>query len=157
MSELHSHSLLAELGGDLDVVIELGGEVALEDLQVVLVALLHGGDGETGGSLEADELPEHRLALHDAEWSLSGSAEGWQPADQLDWVDVGGDDDQLGQLVLHQSGHLVETELQEVWLGSHVLLALLLLLGELDESGLLLLLVLRGVLRQKRVQLLGYE
>ncbi len=73
----------------------------------------------------------------------------WKPEDELDWIDIGGNDDQLGFLLFDQSGDVVESALEEV--GS-LLLDLLFVdfvLGLFLESFSLLLLVLRLVLLQK--------
>lgn len=87
---------LAVLGGQVDVVVELGSEVVSEQLEVVVVFLSDVGEGEAGAVLEADALAESGLALDDAERSVGGSAELRQPANQLNWVAVGGDDNELG-------------------------------------------------------------
>lgn len=87
---------LAVLGGQVDVVVELGSEVVSQKVEVVVVFLSDIGDGDAGGVLEADELAEGSLALDDAEWSVGGSAELRQPADELDWVAVGSNDNELG-------------------------------------------------------------
>jgi len=87
---------LAVLGGEVNVVVELGSEVVSEQLEVVVVFLSHVGDGDASGVLEADQLSEGSLALDDAERSVGSSAELRKPADQLDWIAVGSNDDELG-------------------------------------------------------------
>jgi hypothetical protein len=84
------------------------------------------------------------------------SAELGQPEHEFNRVNVVGDDDQLGLLVLYQSGNVVQTELEHLRL-LVLLLDLLvhLLLGLLQESGFLLLLGLGGVLLQQFEESLG--
>lgn len=96
MSGSGAEDSLAVLGGEVDVVVELGSEVVSEELEVVVVLLSDIGDGDAGGVLETDALAEGGLALDDAEWSVGGSAELRKPADQFDWVAVGSNDDELG-------------------------------------------------------------
>ena len=93
--------LLAVLSGQIHVAVELSSEVVSEQLEVVAVFLSNVGDGDHSGVLEADALSEGSLALDDAERSISGSAELWKPADELDWVAVGGDDNELGLSVFN--------------------------------------------------------
>lgn len=92
---------LAVLGGQVDVVVELGSEVVSEELEVVVVFLSDIGDGEASSVLEADNSAQGSLALNDAEWSVGSSAELRKPADQLNWVAVGSNDDKLGNSVFN--------------------------------------------------------
>ena len=77
------------------------------------------------------------------------SAEMRQPEDQLDWVDIGGDDYQLGLLLLDESGDVIESAFDHERLLLVNGLFLGLGLSLLDESVLLLLLVLRLVLLEE--------
>ena len=72
-----------------------------------------------------------------------------QPEDQLDWVDIGGDDYQLGLLLLDESGDVIESAFDHERLLLVNGLFLGLGLSLLDESVLLLLLVLRLVLLEE--------
>ena len=155
MSELDSHGHLSVGLSESDVVVELGSEVVYESLEVVRVAVVDIGDGDAGGLLESDELSEDALALDDAEWDILGSAEGREPADELDGVDVGGNDNELGLVVLNKGGNLVEAEFEHVWLLSLVVLSVNLVLGSLGESGLLLSLLLNRVVLEESVQVLS--
>ena len=155
VSELDSHGHLSVGLGESDVVVELGSEVVVEGLEVVRVAVVNIGDGDAGGLLESDELSEDALALDDAEWDILGSAEGREPADELDGVDVGGNDNELGLVVLNKGGNLVEAEFEHVWLLSLVVLSVNLVLGSLGESGLLLSLLLNRVVLEESVQVLS--
>lgn len=96
-----TENLLAVLGGEVHIAVELSLEVVSEELQVVAVFLSHVSDGDARSVLLADTLAQSSLALNDAERCVSGSAELWQPADQLNWIAVGSDDDQLGLSVFN--------------------------------------------------------
>ena len=58
-------------------------------------------ESEAGGVLETDALSEGSLALDNAERSVSGSAELRKPADELNWVAVSSNDDELGLSVFN--------------------------------------------------------
>ena len=58
------------------------------------------GKHDLRGSLLVDDLTKGGLALDDAVWHLHLAAEGWQPDDQFDGVDVVGNHNELGQLGL---------------------------------------------------------
>jgi hypothetical protein len=96
-----SHLHLAVLGGELAVVVEEAEEVLSEGLEVVAVLLSNISEGNARGVLQTDASAESSLALHDAEWSFGGSAELRKPADELDRIAVGSDDDELGRSVFN--------------------------------------------------------
>jgi len=77
---------------------------------------LHFGDGEACGSLLADKGTKACLRLNDAVWDAAGLAQGWQPHDDLNRVNIVGDDDQLSLLLLHELGHVVDAHLDAHWL-----------------------------------------
>lgn len=96
-AELHG----GVLGDEVLVLVELSQEGLSETLQLVVVFLADFGQGDARSVLEANELAEGGLALDDGERSVGGSAQFWQPANQLDWVAVGGNDDELGDSVFN--------------------------------------------------------
>merc|ERR1711935_127381 len=88
------------------------GEVSIghgdEVGQVVLVLWFHIGDGQASGGLHADNGTDTRLALDNAVWDTTSLAEGWEPHNHLNRVNIVGDDDQLGLLLLEGLGELVD-------------------------------------------------
>ena len=74
------------------------------------------GEGDARAVLEADETTQSALALDDAVGDSHAAAQGWEEENDLDGVDVVGDDDQLGLLLLDLDGHVVDTDRHEVWL-----------------------------------------
>lgn len=156
VDELDSHRLLPVFLCNIHVIIELGDEVLLQQAQLVLIGLINAGDGDASGSLQSNEFSQNALALDDAVWGLGGSAKSWEEANELDWVDVSSDDDELGESLFDEGGDLVKAELEEVWLGSNVLLSFLSVLSELNESGFLGLFGLWGVLSEESVEFLAY-
>lgn len=98
--------------------------------------------------LLVDDSAESGLALDDGVGDAHLAAESGQEDDELDGVDIVGDEDERGLLVLDQANNVVETVLDDVGLLADVLLLLALLDGGslLEETLLLLRLGLRAVL-----------
>jgi len=110
-----------------------------EGLKGRLVLFRYTNNSNSGGSLLSDQSAKARLALDNAVWDLHLSAESRQPNDQLNWINVVSDDDKLSLLLLDQSGNVVDTVLEDVWLLGCIdltfgFLLLLGLLGSLSSS-----------------------
>merc|ERR1719335_38777 len=149
---LDAHDTATPLTVGILVVVEGAFHESLELVQVLLVLLLALGDGQASGGLLVDELSQARLGLDDAVRDLHLAAEGRQPADGLDRVDVVGDHDELSLLVLNQGGDVVQAELEASrGLGVDGL-TVLLGLGGLGETLLLLGVSLRLELLQEAGQ-----
>jgi len=104
--------VLPDLLGSL-VVVGLHGLDDFGELLLVLVLDINEGDGSA--LLSADELSESGLTLDNAVWNVHLSAESWQVDDDFEWVDVVGDQDELGLLSLDQVDYLVDTAGQGGW------------------------------------------
>lgn len=89
------------------VLASVGGELC----ELVGVLLVDVDDGNSGGGLLVDDLAETRLALDDDVRDAELAAEGREPHNELDGVDVVSDGDELGLLLLNKSGDVVKTEL----------------------------------------------
>jgi hypothetical protein len=124
--------------------LDSGGE--LGELRLVLGADL--GDGEDGSGLLVNDGSETGLALDDAVGNTHLAAKSGKEDNQLNGVNIVGDEDQGSLLVLDQTNNVVKTVLDSVGLLGHILLLLSLLdgLSLLDETRLLLGLGLRAVL-----------
>jgi hypothetical protein len=98
--------------------------------------------------LFVDQSAEAGLALDDGVRNAHLAAESRQEDNQLNGVDIVGDEDEGGLLVLNQADDVVQTVLDSVRLLADVLLLLALLDGRglAQETLLLLLLGLRAVL-----------
>lgn len=81
--------------------------------EVLLVLGINIDDSEGSGSLVVDDLTEAGLALNDDVGDTFLAAEGREPHDELNGVNVVSDDDELGLLLLNKTGDVVETELDE--------------------------------------------
>ena len=154
---LNSHKTTTP--GDLvgSVLVELGHEVLLEGIEILEVLLSNLGEGDAGSGLGVAELSESGLTLDNAVWDSLLSAESWEEDHHLKWVDIVGDDNELGLTFLDEGGNVVKTELEGDWLWSDeaVLLSALSGLSLGLESGLLVLGGLWGVLSEELEKLGG--
>lgn len=127
----------------------LDGREELGELGLVLGADL--GQSQNGGGLLVDNGTQTSLALDNGVRDTHLAAESGQEDNQLNGVDVVGDQDEGSLLVLDQANNVVETVLDVVRLLGDILL--LLALGDggglLDETLLLLGLGLRAVLGEE--------
>jgi len=71
-----------------------------------------------------DDSAEPGLALHNGIWNAHLSAESRKEDDELDGIDIVGNEDQAGLLVLNQANDVIETVLDGVWLLANILLLL---------------------------------
>ena len=117
MLVLDAHDATSPALAEPGVLVELSGEVLAESLQVLEVLLVHFGEGDASGVLLVNELAKVGLATHEAVRHTLLSAESRQEDDHLDGVDVVGDHNELGLVLLNEGGHVVETELEVHGLG----------------------------------------
>ena len=102
------------------VVVEEAGVDGVDDLgHLGAVFWLDLGEGDAGAGLHANDLAEAALALDDAVWDLKLAAESWEPDDELEWVDIVGDDNKASLLGLNSSGNVLDT-LDEDLLGGGI-------------------------------------
>ena len=134
-------------------VVDSGDE--LGELGLVLGTDL--GEGEDGSGLLVDDGTEAGLALDDNVRDTHLAAEGGEEDNQLDGVNVVGDQDERGLLVLDEADNVVQTELGGVGLLGDILLLLTLRDGGslLGQALLLLGLGLRAVLVEELERLGG--
>lgn len=140
------------------VLVELVGEVSLggadEGSELSLVLAVDLLESDNSGSLLVDDRAETSLALDNDVRDTHLPAESRKEDDELDGVDIVGDDDKGSLLGLNESDDVVETVLGEERLfGVGLGLALSGGSSGLGKTGLLLLLGLGAVLVQKLEQL----
>jgi len=125
---------------EVDVVVVLRTEGLAQVLEVAIVLFTDFSKGDASGGLLTDQLAQSCLALDNAEGNFLLSAEGWEPHNEFDWVDVVGDSNKLGFLVFDQVGDVVQAVLEGGNLSALLLfLAGSLVLGSGEESFFLLL------------------
>lgn len=145
----------------LAVLLPLLGEVGAHGLADLVegtgVGGLQVGDGEAAGRLHVDERTEAGLALDDAVWDAHLAAESGQPDDNLHGVDIVGDDDQLGLLLLDEPSDVVDAVAENGGALAVVSLgAAGVGLGSLGQALLLLRLGLRAVTLAQAEELGSY-
>jgi hypothetical protein len=109
---LDTHDATTPLSGKVGVIVELGLELSAELLEVDEVFTTDIGESDASGCLEMDEFTEVGLAADEAEGDTLLSAESGQMDNELNGVDVVGDDNKLGLVLLNECGDVVEAELK---------------------------------------------
>ena len=121
---LDTHDTTAPLAAEGLVLVELLEELLFEGLEVLEVFLVDLSEGKAGGSLEVDELAKSGLSADEAERNFLLAAEGGEMDNSLDGVDVVGNDNELGLVLLDEGGNVVKTELDVHGLGGLGILGL---------------------------------
>ena len=109
---LDTHDTTTPLSGQVGVVIELSLEHGGHLFEVNNILAADISDSDAGGGLEVAELSKVGLSTDEAEGDTLLAAESGKMDDELDGVDVVGNDDKLGLVLLNESGHMVETKLE---------------------------------------------
>lgn len=130
---------------------------ANEVLEGTLILSVHLSEGSDSAGLLADGITKTSLVLHDGVRDLLGAAQGGNPENELNGVDVVGNDNKLGLLLLDGAGDLLKARHDGEWgLGGDSLLGVGLLLGgNLGEASAALLAGLGGVLLDKLEELVA--
>lgn len=137
---LDSHNTSAPVSSESFVVVELSSEVLGEGLEILIVFLSNISNCNAGSGLFVDELTESCLSLNESISDTLLSAESWEESHKFDWVNVVSDDYELCFTFFNESGNVVKTELEYVWLGTLLnITTSLLVFSLLLESGLLVL------------------
>ena len=109
---LDTHDTTTPLSEQLVVVVELGLEEVAELLEIDEVLSSDFGQSDASGGLQVNKLAKVGLATDEAEGDTLLAAESGQVDNHLDGVDIVGDHDQLGLVLLDEGRHVVETELE---------------------------------------------
>ena len=98
----------------LFVVVEVSSEGRGQVVELTFVFLAHFSQGDSSGVFLVNKLAEGSFSLDKAVRDVHLFTELGQPNNELNRLDVVGNDDQLSLLILNEFGHMVETELQVV-------------------------------------------
>ncbi|KAH3659830.1 hypothetical protein OGATHE_005875 [Ogataea polymorpha] len=96
-----------------EVSVDGGNELGQSSL--VLWSNVDQGSNSTG--FLVNKGSQSSLTLDDSVWNTHLSAQSWQEDNQLDWIDIVGNQHQFGLLVLNQRNNVVQTVLDNKWLG----------------------------------------
>jgi len=153
---LEAHDSATPLTAVINVVVEGGTEILAKSFEFSLVFFANGGDSTRSGGFLVDDLSEATLTLDDAIRDILLAAKSGQPEDELDRIDIVGDDDELGLLGFDQLHDVVDTMLDEIGLlGGIVVFASNLGFGLVLKTVGLLFLGLRLVTTHKTQKLGG--
>jgi len=109
---LDSHDTTTPVFEEVVVIVELSLELGAELLEVDEVFTTDVSECDGGSCLEVDELAEVGLSADEAEGDSLLSAESGQVDNELNGVDVVGNDNKLGLVLFDEGGHVVETKLE---------------------------------------------
>ena len=112
MLVLDTHDTTAPLSGQVGVVVELSLEHGGHLFEVNDILAADISDSDAGSRLEVDELSKVGLATDEAEGDTLLAAESGKMDNELDGVDVVGNDDKLGLVLLNECGNVVKTKLE---------------------------------------------
>jgi len=77
--------------------------------QVLFVLVVDFMESNGGASFSSDQLSESGFAFDDAVWNVHFSAESWKVNNDFDWVDVVGDENELGLFSFDEVDDLVDS------------------------------------------------
>ena len=156
---LLSHATTTPLATELIVAIQEVGLDGIDDLgKIVLGILVHGGESKGSGSLLANNLSKTSLSLDDSIRHLHLSAKSREPDDNLQRINVVGNQHKGGLLLFDQGGDVFDTIFNNVRLSGLLnLVTLSTGLGGSQKTVLLLSLGLRSVLLQQLEELGSYK
>ena len=137
---LDAHNTATPVSSEGLVLIELSAEVLGKNFEVLEVLLADISESDASGGLLVDELAEASLTLNEGEGDSLLSAESREESEEFNGVNVVSNNNELSLTLFNEFSNVVETELDNNWLGSLLgLSATLLGLSLSLESDLLLL------------------
>ena len=112
MLVLDTHDTTTPVLEESVVIVELSLELGAELLEVDEVFTTDVSDSDGGSCLEVDELSEVGLSADEAEGDTLLSAESGQVDDELNGVNVVGNDNKLGLVLFDEGSDVVKSELE---------------------------------------------
>ena len=112
MLVLDTHDVTTPMFAEVRVLVEFSSESLAEVLQVSEVLSVDSGEGNTGSILLVDELSKIGFAADKSERNVLSSAKRWEMDNELNWINIVGDNDELSLAFFDESGHVIKTELQ---------------------------------------------
>ena len=107
---LDSHDTTSVLSSESRVLVVQRSEVTSKGVEVMLILFLDLSKSHTGGGLLVHELTETSLVLDKGIGHVLLATEDWEVENKLDGVDIAGDKDELGLVVLDERGDGAQTE-----------------------------------------------
>jgi len=114
---LNTHDTTSPGSSECFVIVEQSSEVLGKYFKILEIFLLDFSKGNAGSSLLVNELSESCLSLDESVGNSLLSAESWEEDEQFNGVNIVSHNDELCLSFFNQLGNVVETELQDNWLG----------------------------------------
>ena len=118
MLVLESHDTTAPVATKFVVLVVRFHEGLTEGLEISEVLLVDVSDSQAGSGLHVAEFSKGSLTADKAERNFLLAAESGEMDNGLNGVDIVGNDNQLGLVLLNKSGNVVKTKLDEHGLGA---------------------------------------
>lgn len=101
-----------DLFSEFLVLVEVGPESSGQVGKVSLIFFPNFSQGHGSGILLVDQLSKSSFSLNKAVWDIHFSAEGWQPDNKFDGINIAGNDHKLGLFLFNQLGDVIETKFE---------------------------------------------
>ncbi len=141
---------------ELLIIVKVSSEGSGQVVKFGFVFLSDISQGNAGSVLLVNQPSQIGSSSNETVWNVHLSAKSWKPDDELNWVDVAGNDNQFGFSLLYKFSDMVQTEFKVEWSGlfdsffyDKNKFTFSLELSFLGKSFLLLLAIFRRVLLQK--------
>ena len=118
MLVLDAHNTAAPVSSESLVLVELSAEVLGKNFEVLEVLRADIGESDTSGSLLMDVLAETCFTLNNGEGDSLLSAKSREESEDLKGINVVSNNNELSFALFNELSNVVETELDNNWLGS---------------------------------------
>lgn len=114
---LDAHNTATPVSSEGLVLVELSAEVLGKNFEVLEVLLADFSESDASGGLLVDELAEASLTLNEGEGDSLLSAESREESEEFNGVNVVSNNNELSLTLFNEFSDVVETELDNNWLG----------------------------------------
>lgn len=114
---LDAHNTTTPVSSEGLVLVELSAEVLGKNFEVLEVLLADFSESDASGGLLVDELAEASLTLNEGEGDSLLSAESREESEEFNGVNVVSNNNELSLTLFNEFSDVVETELDNNWLG----------------------------------------
>ena len=114
---LDAHNTTTPVSSEGLVLVELSTEVLGKNFEVLEVLLADFSESDASGGLLVDELAEASLTLNEGEGDSLLSAESREESEEFNGVNVVSNNNELSLTLFNEFSDVVETELDNNWLG----------------------------------------
>jgi len=114
---LDAHNTATPVSSEGLVLVELSAEVLGKNFEVLEVLLADFSESDASGGLLVDELAEASLTLNEGEGDSLLSAESREESEEFNGVNVVSNNNELSLTLFNEFSDMVETELDNNWLG----------------------------------------